>query len=144
MQRLVIRPEPRICAAGLERLNDAGVDLGIVQILAALAVHIQRDWHTPGPLAADDPVWTTFDHGTDAIFRTLRHPAGVLDGVESDAAQRRGVRKPLSFRGRMGDGNRFPHAQPSPRKRESKERRVGEEWFSTGRSRGSPSHSKKT
>src|SRR3546814_10327756 len=79
-QRLVIGPEPRICAAGLERLNDAGVDLGIVQILAALAVHIQRDWHTPGPLAADDPVWTTFDHGTDAIFRTLRHPAGVLDG----------------------------------------------------------------
>src|SRR3546814_1256752 len=92
---------------------DAGVDLGILQILAALAVHIQRDWHTPGPLAADDPVWTTFDHGTDAIFRTLRHPAGVLDGVESDAAQRRGVRKPLSFRGRMGDGNRFPHAQRS-------------------------------
>src|SRR3546814_6069291 len=45
-QRLVIRPEPRICAAGLERLNDAGVDLGIVQILADLAVHIQRDWPT--------------------------------------------------------------------------------------------------
>src|SRR3546814_2683498 len=53
-QRLVIRPEPRICAAGLERLNDAGVDLGIVQILAALAVHIQRDWHTPGPLARSE------------------------------------------------------------------------------------------
>src|SRR3546814_8856954 len=87
-------PWNRICAAGLERLNDADTDLGIVQILAALAVHIQRDWHTPGPLAADDPVWTTFDHGTDAIFRTLRHPAGVLDGVASDAAQRRGVRKP--------------------------------------------------
>src|SRR3546814_19487007 len=64
-QRLVIRPEPRICAAGLERLNDAGVDLGIVKILAALAVHLQRDWHTPGPPAAHDPFWATFDPGTD-------------------------------------------------------------------------------
>src|SRR3546814_307730 len=110
-------PEHRTWASGLDSLKCAAVNWGIVQILAALSGHIQRDWHTPGPLAADDPVWTTFDHGTDAIFRTLRHPAGVLDGVESDAAQRRGVRKPLSFRGRMGDGNRFPHAQPSPRKR---------------------------
>src|SRR3546814_19402642 len=137
--------------AGFVRLNESGVDLGIVQILAALAVHIQRYWHTPGPLAAYDPVWTTFDHGTDAIFRTLRHPAGVLDGVESDAAQRRGVRKPLSFRGRMGDGNRFPHAQPSPRKRRrsihrneplrrSEERRVGKACVSPCRFGWEPYH----
>src|SRR3546814_16663214 len=73
-QRLVIRPEPRICAAGLERLNDAGVDLGIVQILSALEVHLPREWHIPGTLAADDTVSTNFDPGTHTILRTPRHP----------------------------------------------------------------------
>jgi len=66
---------PRIDARFPHTGNDAGIDGGIIQILARLAVDKQSDRHAPRTLAAQHPVGAPFDHGGDAVLALFRHPA---------------------------------------------------------------------
>jgi hypothetical protein len=81
-QGLVVGAEPGVGTALVEGADDPRIDHGVLQILAGLAVDVQRDRNAPGALAADHPVRAAFHHGPDPVLRLLRHPAGRVDGGE--------------------------------------------------------------
>ena len=62
----------------MEELDD-GVERGVVHdLLAAVGAGVAGDRHAPVALAADAPVGTLLDHGTDAVGRVGRIPLDVL------------------------------------------------------------------
>ena len=70
--------EPGVGALLVEELDD-GVECGVVHdLLAAVGAGVAGDRHTPVTLAADAPVGTLLDHGTDAVGRVGRIPRDVL------------------------------------------------------------------
>ena len=75
--------------------DDAGVDLGIVEILAGLAVDKQRDRHAPGALAAEHPVGPPFDHRTNPVAALFGHKPRGGDGGNSLFAQGFAGRAPV-------------------------------------------------
>src|SRR5664280_772291 len=82
---------PGVGALFLEGLDDADLDLGVLQDVdraVRLFLDEHRDRHAPGALARDHPVGARLDHAGDAVLALLRHPARHLDGVQRAGAQR--------------------------------------------------------
>ena len=70
--------EPGVGALLVEELDD-GVERSVVHdLLAAVGAGVAGDRHAPVALAADAPVGTLLDHGTDAVGRVGRIPLDVL------------------------------------------------------------------
>src|SRR5205085_12303673 len=84
---------PGIDALGLYGRDDAGVDLGIDQVLAGLALDEQGDRHAPRALAAEHPVGAPLDHRTDAVAALLGDEAGFGERFERQPTQGRAVRR---------------------------------------------------
>ena len=85
------RRVPGIGALVLEGLDDADVDLGILQDVDRtvwLLPEEQRDRHTPGALARDYPIGPALDHAGDAVLAGRRHPARRLDRGQRAMPQR--------------------------------------------------------
>ena len=81
---------PGVGAFGLESLDDAQFDFGVLQDLdraVRLFLDEDRDRHAPGALARDHPVGAALDHAGDAVLALRRHPAGDVDGVQRARAQ---------------------------------------------------------
>ena len=71
------RPVPGIGALFLEGIDDAHIDVGIVENLdraVGLFPDEQRDRHAPGALARDHPVGTSCDHPANAVLTLGRNP----------------------------------------------------------------------
>ena len=88
------RSIPGIRALGLERLDDAGVDVGIVENLdRAVGILLDEDGnrHAPGALARDHPIGPAFNHAGDAVLALLRHPPRRLDRGVGELAQSQAV-----------------------------------------------------
>ena len=70
--------EPGVGALLVEELDD-GVERGVVHdLLAAVGAGVAGDRHAPVALAADAPVGTLLDHGTNAVGGMGRIPLDVL------------------------------------------------------------------
>ena len=82
-QGLMVGAEPGVGAALVEGVEDAAVDGRVLQIVAGLAVDVERDRHAPGALAADHPVGPPLDHRAHPVPRFLRHPAGLVDRLRA-------------------------------------------------------------
>src|SRR3546814_2948231 len=78
-----------VCSSDLlaEGLDDAGIHRLVAQIIAGLAMDIERNRHPPGALAADHPIRPTLDHRADAVLRARGDPASLLDGGEGGLAE---------------------------------------------------------
>ena len=79
---------PGIDAQFLDARDDPRIDRWIIEILAGLAVHEQRDRHAPSALSAEHPVRAALDHRGDAVLALFRHPAGLGNGGHRLFAQR--------------------------------------------------------
>ena len=84
---------PGVGALGLEGLDDAQLDLGVLEDFdRAVGVLLDEhgDRHAPGALARDHPVGPALDHAGDAVLARGRHPAGDRMASERALAQRVG------------------------------------------------------
>ena len=81
------RGEPDVGAVFGDGGDDAGVDLGVMQGLAGLLVHIHGQRRAPCALAADQPVGTALDHRADAVLARCGVEGRVVDGLKRGFAQ---------------------------------------------------------
>ena len=82
---------PGVGALLLEGLNDAQLDLGVLQDFdraVRLFLDEYGNRHAPRALARNDPVGPRLDHAGDAIFALLRHPSRHFDRRQCTMTQR--------------------------------------------------------
>src|SRR5450759_5249379 len=81
---------PGVGALFLEGLDDADLDLGVLQDVDR-AVRLLFDEYgnrnAPGALARDHPVGPRLDHAGDPVLALLGNPAGDFDGVQRAGTQ---------------------------------------------------------
>ena len=79
---------PSVRALFFKQRRDAIQHRLIVQNLAILFIHKQRDGHTPDALAADTPIEARFNHTANAVLADGGKPRRRVDSIQGQLTQR--------------------------------------------------------